>query len=210
MALSNYGELKTAIATLLNRSDLMESIPDFISMCDASLNRNTKARNRRMEVSTTLTINSGDQDLTLPTDFVESRVAVLQSTPRSVLTYLAPQALEVKYPNATTGIPADFTIIGDTLKLGPASNGNYSLLLYYYKRITALSADADVNWVLTYFPDVYLYGSAIHSAPYLGDDARLQTWMGLYDRALGELAGDDARARWNGAPVRTTVDVVIV
>jgi hypothetical protein len=42
MALSNYGELKTAIATLLNRSDLTAAIPDFISMCDASLNRKHK------------------------------------------------------------------------------------------------------------------------------------------------------------------------
>jgi hypothetical protein len=210
MALSNYGELKTAIATLLNRSDLTAAIPDFISMCDASLNRNTKARNRRMEALTSLTVNTGDQDITLPDDFIESRVAVLQSTPRRVLTYLTPDALESTYPDASAGIPTDFTIVGSTLRLGPQSNGNYTIALYYYKRITAMTADADVNWVLTYFPDVYLYGAAIHSAPYLGDDSRLQTWMGLYDRALGELAGDDARARWNGAPVRTTVDVVIV
>jgi len=210
MALSNYGELKTAIATMLNRSDLTDAIPDFIAMCDASLNRNTQARNRRMETSTSLTVNSGDRDIALPADFIESRVAVLQSTPRSVLQYLTPDALESTYNDDSSGIPVSFTITSSTLRLGPKSNADYTLTLYYYQRITALSDDTDTNWVLTYFPDVYLYGSAVHSAPYLGEDGRLQTWFGMYDRALAELASDDARARWNGAPVRSTIDVVIV
>lgn len=210
MALSNYGELKAAVASLLNRSDLTAAIPDFIAMCEASINRNTKARNRRMETTTTLSLASGGREVTLPSDFIESRAATLQSSPRVVLGYLTPEALESTYADESSGIPEKFTIYGDTLKVGPKANGAFDVDLIYYQRITALSADADTNWLLTYYPDVYLYGSAVHSAPYLMEDPRLQTWLGLYDRSLGELAGDDARARWNGAPVRPSVDVSIV
>lgn len=210
MALSNYGELKTAIATLLNRSDLTTAIPDFVRLLEARVNRETKFRNRRMEATATLSLASGGRTVTLPTDFIESRVATVQSSPRRVLTYLTPDQLEAKYPDETAGIPTDFTIYADTLKVGPKANGAFDIDIIYYQRLTALSDDADANWLLTYHPDVYLYGSCIESAPYLGDDPRLQTWFGMFDRAAAAVAGDDARARWNGAPVRTTLDVTIV
>ena len=70
MALSNYGELKTSIATLLNRSDLTTAIPDFIAMLEAQVNRDVRFRNRRQEASASLTFSCGYA--TLPADFMEA------------------------------------------------------------------------------------------------------------------------------------------
>ena len=56
-------------------------------------------------------------------------------------------------------------------------------------RIVPLSAGTDTNWLLTNYPDIYLYGSLIESAPYLRDDQRIGLWQSEYDRRADELAG---------------------
>jgi hypothetical protein len=67
--------------------------------------------------------------------------------------------------------------------------------------VTALSADGDTNWLLTNHPDVYLYGSLVHTAPYLKDDARIALWAGLLAQAMGEIEDESTAARF-GSPLR--------
>lgn len=209
MAITTNAELKTAIAAWLNRSDLTSIIPDFIRLCEASINKNVDARNRRMEATATLTVTGNSA--TLPSDYLETRAVTWLSSPRSPLEYRTLSQFESTYLDDTTGTPVHYTIAGDQMRFGPypATSGD-GATLYYYQSLTSLSADGDTNWLLTYHPDIYLYGSLVASAPYLQDDARLQFWVGMYDRLLTELQQDDARARYNGAPVRTTVDVAVV
>lgn len=208
MALQNYGQLKTAIGTLLNRSDLTNAIPDFVAMLEAQVNREVKFRNRRQEAEATLAFTSGVA--TLPTDFIEARTVVFQSVPRNRLEYLSPSQFENTYNVDSPATPINFTIVGNNLKVGPLPNSDVGAKLTYSQKLTALSADADTNWLLAHHPDAYLYGSAVHAAPYLGEDARLQTWFGLLDRCAAEIAGDDSRARWNGAPIRPQLSVTVV
>lgn len=47
-----------------------------------------------------------------------------------------------------------------------------------------LGLDNQVNYVLTNHPDLYFYGSLLHSAPYLDDDQRLGTWASFYQNAV--------------------------
>lgn len=206
MGLANFGELKTAIADLLNRDDLTSAIPDFVTLLERRVNTEIKFRNRLMEATTTLAYSSTDE-ATLPTDFLEARTVVWLSNPRVRLEYMTPTQFEDAYTTDTAATPINYTIYGTTLKIGPFPNSTVGVSLLYYQKLTELSADGDTNWLLDNHPDVYLYGSAIASAPYLGDDQRLQTWIGLYDRAAGRVAGDDARARWNGAPRVPALDV---
>lgn len=46
--------------------------------------------------------------------------------------------------------------------------------------------DAD-NWLLQLSPGLYLFGSLIAAEGYLQDDARIQTWVSLYTKALNSL-----------------------
>ena len=209
MGLANFGELKTSIAALLNRSDLTSKIPDFVTVLEARVNREVKFRNRRMEASSALAY-SGTDEATLPTDYLEARTVVWQSSPRVRLELMSPSVFETTYPTDTPGTPQHYTIYGSTLQVGPFPNSTVGATLRYYQRLTSLSADSDTNWLLTYHPDVYLYGSALESAPYLGEDNRIQVWLGFFDRAAAELCGEDARARWSGAPIRPALDITIV
>ena len=40
------------------------------------------------------------------------------------------------------------------------------------------------NFILHDHPDVYLYGSLLHSSPYLVDDQRMAVWAQLYGAAV--------------------------
>ena len=42
MAIATYTELKTSIASWLNRDDLTSVIPDFISLAEAGINRDLR------------------------------------------------------------------------------------------------------------------------------------------------------------------------
>lgn len=56
MALTNYGELKTAIANWLDRSDLTSRIPEFIAMAEDRIGRDTRLRVRGIEAYADITL----------------------------------------------------------------------------------------------------------------------------------------------------------
>jgi hypothetical protein len=74
--------------------------------------------------------------------------------------------------------------------------------LTYYAEIPALSDSSTTNWLLTRWPDLYLYGSLMHAAPYLKEDERVTVWAGLHDRALEEIRMEDHKAQWSGSTLK--------
>ena len=68
MPLTTYDELKASIADFLNRSDLTNAIPDFISLAEKRLNRDI--RHWRME--NRATASASGRYSVLPTDYVEA------------------------------------------------------------------------------------------------------------------------------------------
>jgi hypothetical protein len=205
MAISTYAELQAAIAAWLNRADLGAVIPDFIALAESRHNRDL--RTARMETMVDLTASAGEARVALPADFLEARGLVLRTDPVAELDYLTPSALLAAYPQSATGRPGSHTIIGTDLHLGPVPDDDYTLTLTYYQRIPALSAASPTNWLLTTAPDTYLYAALLEAAPFLMDDARIQTWGGLYDTAVGRIQTADGRARWGAGPLTITVEM---
>jgi hypothetical protein len=104
--------------------------------------------------------------------------------------------------NNTAGEPVYYTIMGGLIEAYPSPNADYTIEMAWYRELTAMSADADYNWLLTKAPDIYLYGSLIHSAPYLKDDSRAVVWLQLHDAALEELRLEDEKARFGGGTIK--------
>ena len=67
MAITTYDELQTSIAEFLNRDDLTATIPTFISLAEADLNR--RIRHWRMEKRENAILDT--QYSALPADFLE-------------------------------------------------------------------------------------------------------------------------------------------
>ena len=89
----------------------------------------------------------------------------------------------------------------DNLEFAPAPDGDYTVEIVYYQKIPALSATATngVNWLLTDHPDAYLYGSLMHSAPYLQADERVGLWAGKYQQVIQQITSSDEKAKFSGS-----------
>jgi hypothetical protein len=64
-----------------------------------------------------------------------------------------------------------------------ASTSSINLVLDYHREIPDYKA-VDASWVEDEYFDLYLYTVCKHAAPYLREDVRLPTWLGLQVDAL--------------------------
>ena len=197
MALSNYGELKTGIANFLNRDDLTSIIPTFIALAEAQIARDLRHWRQEVRVSTTV----DERFENLPTDWLEG--VHLSLADGSTVEYgsVAEISRQKLLSNNTAGQPRLYTLNSGQIEFFPAPDESYTLTMIYYARIPTMSGDTDANWLMTSYPDVYLYGSLLQSAPYLGEDERMVVWAQLYSAAVKNLGDDSKRARSSGGPL---------
>jgi hypothetical protein len=209
MGISTYTELQTAVSNWLGgRSDLTSRIPEFITLCEAKLNRELYVR--QMETRSTTTVDTTDDEpefVSLPTDFQSMRRIRLSSVagkPR--LQYLSgAQADELRYGAFDTAAqPTHFTIMGSELELIPTPDDDYTVEMVYRKNIPALASNS-TNWLLTLAPDAYLYGALLESAPYLDNDERIQTWGLGFTTAIDGLNRLGQQASYNSGPMHMTI-----
>jgi hypothetical protein len=201
MALSTYAELRTSIGDWLNRSDLSATIPDFISLAEAQIERTL--RTRQMIVRSNLTLTS--EYSAVPDDFLETKSLKLTSTnPLTPLQFLSIDDMdEARSHYTASGKPRFFSIVGSQFRISPTPDSTYTAEVIYFAKLAKLSNSVTSNWLLTSSPDIYLYGSLLQAAPYLQDDARIQTWATLYERALNDLSTADDRASTSGGSLLT-------
>lgn len=206
MAIGTYAELQTAAQNWLRRvgdTDYAERVPELIDLAEAQFNRDFS--HRRMETSTDLVTVANTKTVALPTDYIETRLVELQTSPLIALSYVTPSQLSSNWPDGSTGKPEEYTIIGQNLKLGKTPDAVYTLELTYYQRIPELTDSATTNWLLTYHPDLYLYGTLLQAAPYLKAHEDIPVWGAFYDRGKEGLDKDAKRSAWNGGPLYTRV-----
>ena len=201
MALSTYAELKTSIGDWLNRSDLSATIPDFISLAEAQIERTLRTRQMIVRANASFDQQYG----ALPADFLEAKSLKLTSTnPPTPLSFLTIDLLDEQSSSYTaSGKPKFFGVVGNQLRILPTPDGTYTTELTYFAKLTKLSNIVTTNWLLTSSPDIYLYGALLQAAPYLQDDARIQTWATLYERALNDLRTADDRGASSGGTLLT-------
>lgn len=199
MALSTYAELKTSIGDWLNRSDLSATIPDFISLAEAQIERTLRTRQMIVRANASFDQQYG----ALPSDFLEAKSLKLTSTnPPTPLSFLTIDLLDEQSASYTaSGKPKFFGVVGNQLRILPTPDGTYTTELTYFAKLTKLSNSVTTNWLLTSSPDIYLYGALLQAAPYLQDDARIQTWVSLYQAGLDQLQIADDRGSTSGGAI---------
>lgn len=197
MAISTYAELQTAVASWLNRSDLTDRIPDFITLAESGLNRRLRLRVMTQETSLSTTISS--RTVPLPTAFIEPLVLWRLETDRYPMVCRLPEMMAI---STTEGRP-EYWAVDETLVFERPCDAVYSLIFRYVKGF-ALSDSATTNWLLTNHPDVYLFATLVEAAPYLRDDNLLAVWSARFEKALSEVMEKESRSR-SLAPLTTDV-----
>ena len=199
MAISTKAELNTAVANWLNRSDLTARIPEFISLAEASFNRNLRTR----EMLVRSTAPAASQYLGLPADFLEmANIELTSTTPPKRLIYITSDRSDDYRGknNNTAGTPGYYTIEGTSIQLFPTPDVSVTVQLNYYRDIPALSglADSGNNWLLLGHPDIYLYGTLLQASPYIMDPQSAQQWDSLLARSMQEIQMADEKTRYSG------------
>ena len=202
MALSNYSELKSAIANWLNRSDLTSEISnDFITLAEADFN--AKLRVRQMINQVAITVNAETENL--PTGFLQVRdFYILSGSVKYPLRYITPSQMDQIKGTNTSGMPVAYTILGGTFRFAPVPSQDYTAYLNYYKKFDALSDSNTSNEILSDHPAIYLYGSLFHASNFLGgvNPQQMQTWQQMYATALERLELNDREDQFSGSPLQ--------
>ena len=203
MSLSNFTELKTEIANFLNRDDLTNVIPTFIRLAEAKMNRDI--RHWRMETRKTALLDN--QFTTLPIDFLSPVRMTLNTAETKVLELAGTNEISKFRAEAgnATGEPAYYAMIDGSIEVFPSPDADYTIEMLYYEAIEGLSNSITTNWILTYYPDVYLYASLLQSAPYLMEDNRIPVWGAYYTSALETLNQENELAKTGGSGRRMKI-----
>lgn len=197
----DYAWLQARIASWLHRTDLTATIPDFILLAEQRLNGDLEARLQQQ--TTALATVVSEPLVSLPDDVNQIRSLSMTDVPGDTLEYLPTEQFNAQYGNGTVARPRNYTVVGSDIQLGPIPDAVYTLALVYKARLPAL-ADAGSNWLLTGYPNAYLFASLWEAAIFIDDDARLPTWKEKYSDAIKGINLQDWAA---GSTMRVRSDV---
>ena len=112
-----YSELKTNIASFLNRSDLTSEIDVFIDLVEAEFNK--RLRNKDMIKRATATADA--QYISLPNDWLEAVNVQIDSSTFRPLFQQSIESLDVyrKSIDNVNGQPIYYALVDNTIELAP-------------------------------------------------------------------------------------------
>jgi hypothetical protein len=189
VSIATYAQLKTAVASWVNRSDLTTTIPDFVTLAEARIRRDIRARDQLTDYTATLS----SEAVALPADLLEIRhvKATVSGYPKK-LEYVTEDIYNTQ-PDAS--YPVFYTVDGNTLKV----QGGSECVVNYWAKYDAFSADADTNWLLTNSPDVYLFASLVEAYDFLSDDMRMNRSLQRYLDAASQFNANEKKALFSGS-----------
>lgn len=187
MSLSTYTGLQAAIADWLNRSDLTSVIPDFIVLTEGRLRRMLRASGAQ----NVATLSLSAATVSAPTSMKEAISFYLaggqgsdDNDPIEIVSREQLSAYQNLYTSA--GKPKYAAISNGTIYLCPVPDQTYTAKMIYELDVPPLASNS-TNWLLTSFPDVYLYGALVEASPYLRDDPRVADFERRFKEAIAEL-----------------------
>lgn len=199
MALSNLTDLRNSLAGWLHRADVNGAasgtgvdnvVDDWIAMAEADFNADLRLR--VMESDHILTTVANSRYIDLPEGFLEPVSLLLQinaQTDAYPLVFWPVQEIGFRVP-AT--LPQRWTIDGEKIRFECPTSQAWTI---YFRQVSKfqLTDESPTNWLLTNFPNVYLYGALMHSPGYVGVEERTSVWPNMYGAAKSALKRRIAR-----------------
>ena len=191
MSFADLTALKTAIASdWLHRADLTTAIGDYITLFESDINSDLRVRQMEAETATISTTGY----LLHPTNWLGWKE--ITGTSGGIAYELEPVTDEVAV-NATAGdsVPARYyKVKGTKTYLYPAANAVTFNATYY----EGVALTGGTNWLLTRYPNAYLYGALLQAVAAGLDDGRVPLWQEAYRMTLERIRADDRKSAWSG------------
>jgi hypothetical protein len=200
MSITTYAELQTAIQNWLARDDTTTTnrITEFIDLAESAINNVLRVN----PMMTRLSVTIDDEYEAQPSDWLSTHS--LQITSGGVE---YPVNLRLNdYINRLHNLnqsdrPIYYAIVGSDFRYWPKPDTTYTGTLVYKQKVPALTDSATTNWLLTNYPDIYLWMSMAEAFQFLKDfDSAAQAReRGL--SAMRELTRASRRDQHSGAPL---------
>lgn len=202
MAITTYTGLVSAVRDWLGRTNdtvylTDDRIADCIRFAEADIYE--RLRVREMEAYDFMSVDGQSEQL--PAGLIGIRRAYLDTDPIAELEYMAPPQFWGTFHAVTTGRPWAFTQEGDNIVYGPAPDATYTVKILYWKRLDALSPNANPNNLFLRQPDLWLYGALSHACVFTRNDELMLTFKGAFAEALARADLSNEKARYGGAPL---------
>jgi hypothetical protein len=172
--ITDYASLQADVASFLNRDDQTDAIKTMIQLAESKF----KGDPRCMKLLTADYVID-DEDVALPDGFY-SLDSLKHTGPRAYGEIVTGECAA----SSAAGIPRHVLLIDTIARFSPVPDGTFSAVITYWGKITSLVADDDTNFLLDENPLIYLYGTLVHSAPFLGEDERMAMWRDNLAEAL--------------------------
>ena len=186
MSITTLAELRTALDTETNRSDI--TWDDYITRGEARLNR--KLRLLQQESSSTFTLSTGDSSQALPTGFIE-HIDLFFTNDNHQPTQ---QSLFSLQETASTGSGRpNYFAIGSVIQFEREADQNYGFTHRFLKRFDLVTDNT--NALLTANPDAYIYSTLAAFYMRAKDSASVQSNLNLLEGIILELNSLDGRSR---------------
>jgi len=183
MSIATFSDLKTQIASWVNRTDLTDAqLALFVGAAESDIRNDVEVR--ESEQSTTGAIASGT--FSAPADFLYARVVTVDD---HVLDYLAPSYYAQKVDDEYTS--GYYTIENETFKV----LGGSAYELSYVAKVADLSSTNTSNWILANAPNVYLWAGCKYASVFLRDAEGATGFNAMYRDAVMQLNKKEVRAR---------------
>lgn len=183
MVINSYAELKTAVASYLQRSDLTTMIPQFIALAESDIQADIADLPELLVHATATT--APDNPLVDTINMYALRDA-----------WVSGERVHIALPgmmtttSTSTGCPQAIAIEGaSAIRVYPTPDAAYSIDILYVPVISPTLAggepsDTATNWILQRHPGAYLYGACLHASAYIEDANKLVSWQSGYESAL--------------------------
>lgn len=185
MAITTYTELQAAVKAWANRTDLDAVIPDFIRLAEVRIWASFRAKALTQDLSLPYAISASG--VTLPSDCIS--VVTLKDTVGTrtgeveVVSYDRYAELQLQ-PYIADQSKTYAVVTGREVLFLSAATDAGTISGKYLAKEPSLSGSVATNYILTNYPDLYLFGSLLELCDYLKDDEGAIKYNLRFDKAL--------------------------
>lgn len=195
MAITTLATLRTAVQNWTHRSSLStDRIDEALTFAEARIARELRVRD--METDADVAIVASTRTAALPTNYRGLKRIYLDTDPIQPLGYVSPETYWSTYMSTKVGPPVAYTIEAGNFVFGPIPDTSYTAKALSIG-LAALTASV-IPALFTNNPDLYLYGTLVHIAPFTGNSGRIAEWESLFTISRESIKRSDMRDRHPG------------
>lgn len=203
--MSDFTQLKTDIASWIERGDLASNIITFITLAELRLCRTLHLM--WLTKMSAHTITDVDADIQLPGSFNGFRTVRINTNPIRSLSYMQPEEINVlNLENAANQASTNYTILGNRMRVVPPAQIDQVIQVVYYFKPAVLSDSNLENEFTDNCYDLLLYASCLEAKAFVKDDKRLSTWAQMYKDGVAMIESQDEKQRWGESALEMSSD----